>query len=63
MQIPVNNQTTIQSCCVGFDIVKHVLPRNPELHQQLNPRYPYTHGSMVIYDEEEAKNFTFRKKT
>ena len=29
-----------------FDIVKHVLPRNPELHQQLNPIYPYTHGSL-----------------
>ena len=29
-----------------FDIVKQVLPHNPELHQQLNPRYPYTHGSL-----------------
>ena len=29
-----------------FDIVNQVLPRNPELHQQLNPRYPYTHGSL-----------------
>ena len=26
--------------------VKQVLPLNPELHQQLNPRYPSTHGSL-----------------
>ena len=29
-----------------FDTVKHVFPRNPELHLQPNPTYPYTHGSL-----------------
>ena len=41
-----NSQRTKSFFYRQRSVVKQVFPHNPELHQQLNPRYPYTHGSL-----------------